>query len=267
MTESEELVKTLKALGLTYVQARSYIALNQIGEASVETVAKSLQTARQQLYEPLSKLETMSLVHKIIDKPPKYKALPLADALNILLVAKRKENVELQNKTSKLIKKLKEKQTTQRPPPEKIRTVILTGLEAFACEVKKVTVKGQFSFDGTATVEMFRHGMFDAGEAHREAVKRGVCYRHVISKVDEDKQVMLGDEDLRKNPLWQVRISPNPVPFHLVIVDKKEVFISTNTATKELTNYHSNCASLVIVAQSYFDILWNNSIDIKAFKS
>lgn len=76
-------METLKAFKLTYLEAKTYIALTELGESTIETIAKYTKTARQNLYTPLSELEKMSLVQKYYitlqninpwpwEKPPKY---------------------------------------------------------------------------------------------------------------------------------------------------------------------------------------------------
>jgi sugar-specific transcriptional regulator TrmB len=261
LPQNEELIATLKCLGLTCVQAKSYVTLSILGEATIGTIAKNAQIARQHLYKPMLKLEEMSLVERIIDKPPKYKALPLKEAINILLDKRNKENHELQDKINGLLKNLKKQQKNQmlQNQQERAYTTLIAGLGAFDHESDRALMNAQTCFDGTATVELFRRGMFLSGTYHQEAVKRGVHYRHIISK-PENGQFQLGDEDLRNNPLWEVRFSSSPLPFQMTIIDKKEVFISTTSEVKkDCVYYWSNNECFLILAQNYYDFLWGKA--------
>ncbi len=143
LSENDELVGVLRRLGLTYVQAKTYIALNQIGsEATVEAVAKTARVARQHVYEPLNALENLSLVQKVLGAPPKYKVLPVMDAVNVLLEIRRKESCELQNKAAFLIESL-QKDHAMTFLPEKEHTSFLVGLAAFDREVERAVANAR----------------------------------------------------------------------------------------------------------------------------
>lgn len=140
------------------------------------------------------------------------------------------------------------------------RTIILTGVDAVARQIDKAVASSENSFEGTATAKMFRQGMFQGGTHYRAAVKRGVHFQHVVYKYG-NKRMALGDEDLKNNPLWQVRFSPTEIPFHITIIDKKEVFISSTNpdATKDAVVYYSNDTCMLVLAQNFFEILWKNA--------
>ncbi len=239
------------------MQAKTYIALNK-SEATVEKIAKIAKIPRQHIYEPLKVLEKMGIVQKTIDTPPKYNVLPVKDVAKILMEIRNKQNWELQDKITFLIESLQKDRATETEfLPEKEHTTLLTGCKAFIQKADKTLMNARISFDGIATGELFRRGMFDSGDIHRNALKRGVRYRHIVSK--HEKQFLLGDEDLVGDPSWKVRFFPRP-SFILVIIDKKEVFISTKAKwTKETSYYWSNNECFLILAQSYFDILWKQS--------
>lgn len=249
-------------MGLTCVQAKIYIALTHLGEASIGTVAKSTQTARQHLYEPLEKLEKTGLIKKIISNPPKYSVLPIENAVNTLMEIRNKENCELQNKATKLIKSLKEKQTTQQHQKE-TKTVSISGRKTFRRHSKEMLNNIQSSFDGLGNFKVFRRGFEGDSLSFIKALNRGVSFRHIISEPISE-QTILGDENLREKPLWQVRIAPKPTPCNIFIFDKQTVVISaTLNMIKDYSFYKSNCASFLCLAQTYFDMLWDNSAEIK----
>ncbi|MCW4019017.1 MAG: helix-turn-helix domain-containing protein [Candidatus Bathyarchaeota archaeon] len=117
ISQNEEVTATLRQLGLTFVQAKIYIALNQIGEeTTIDTIAKTAKIARQHVYEPLKVLEKMSLVQRVVDVPPKYEVLPVKETLGILMELRKKENCELQKKIDFVIKNLQKNQTKKATP-------------------------------------------------------------------------------------------------------------------------------------------------------
>lgn len=258
VVSSEDSATVLQRLGLTLVQARTYLALHETGSATADTIAKTAHIARQHIYEPLQALEKMGLVQRTLGSPPIYKMVPVQEAVNILMENRNRESCELRDQANVLIEKLQKDPMTI-ISNEQEHTAFLKGIEAFTNKADKALKNAQICFNGTASVELFRHGMFFSGVYHRRALKNGVRYRHIISK-PEKQAVQLGDEDLGDNPLWKVRFSPWPLHFQMTIIDNKEVFISTKPQlTKECTYYWSTNKCFLILAQNYFESLWNQS--------
>jgi len=103
MFHDEECVQTLMGLGLTLLQAKTYLTLAKLGVADVKTISKVTNVARQDGYRVTPKLQKLGLAEKIISTPTLYKAIPLKMGLSILLQQKVEENTELQEKTKALI--------------------------------------------------------------------------------------------------------------------------------------------------------------------
>ncbi len=252
-------------MGLTYNEAKVFFVLSQLEEASVNVLAKSTRINRQHLYEPLVKLEKKGLVKKVISNPSKYSALPVKNAVNMLIEMRNKKTYELQIKAIKMIKSLEEKQTTQQDTQE-TKTVLLRGREAFRESARKMLDNIQISFDGIGNIELLRRGFYYDKIAFHKALKRGVLFRQIINSPINEPTI-LGDEDLREKPQWQIRIATKLIPFQLMIMDRKTVFISATLDTKmDYLFYQSNSASILFITQTYFDMIWSNSSDIKTSK-
>jgi sugar-specific transcriptional regulator TrmB len=63
-------------LGLTSLQAKTYLALVTLGKANVQTIAKASNVARQDVYQVMPTLQKLGLGEKIIAKPIIYEATP-----------------------------------------------------------------------------------------------------------------------------------------------------------------------------------------------
>ena len=68
-----------------------YIAVVQLGIASVSQVSKISKVRREDIYRILPKLGKMGLIEKILGKPAKIRASPVEEALPILV--KREKDV------------------------------------------------------------------------------------------------------------------------------------------------------------------------------
>jgi len=81
--------KTLRELGLTSSQARVYLTLIKTGDpATVKTLNTISKVARQDLYRILTELRELSLVEMVIGNPTMFRAIPLPEAITILVERK-----------------------------------------------------------------------------------------------------------------------------------------------------------------------------------
>jgi CRP-like cAMP-binding protein len=75
----DECVQTLTLLGLSFNQARVYIALAQSPMSNAQSISMVSKVAREHVYRTMNSLQKLGLVEKIITIPTKYKAIPIHD--------------------------------------------------------------------------------------------------------------------------------------------------------------------------------------------
>lgn len=105
----EENIRTLNDLGLSCAQSKIYLSLLANGLSSIKEVAHASNVARPDTYRALSRLQEIGIVEKIVALPTKVKALPIVDAIDILMLRRTRENVDLKKRAVKLIGCFKEK--------------------------------------------------------------------------------------------------------------------------------------------------------------
>ena len=113
LNNNDENIRTLVDLGLSGTQAKSYLGLFGIGSGSISEIANISKIARPDTYRAINDLVETGLVEKIVTIPTKYKPLPIADAVGVLMLRRTKESIDLNKKANKLIEKLKEKENTK----------------------------------------------------------------------------------------------------------------------------------------------------------
>ena len=94
MRSLEENAENLSGFGLTPTQAKVYLAIAQLGLASVSEVSKVAQVRREDVYRIMPKLEKIGLIEKILNKPTKmrifldlgsFKTESIVKAISLLL--------------------------------------------------------------------------------------------------------------------------------------------------------------------------------------
>ena len=93
LSESDK-TDLLMGLGLSPNQAKVYQTILKLGNSTVIQIAKSSSVRREDVYKVLSPLENMGLVEKLLGKPAKVRATPVAGALASLILDEKVKSDE-----------------------------------------------------------------------------------------------------------------------------------------------------------------------------
>ena len=113
MNENGDCVETLKELGLTYTQAKVYIAAAKREQANAKDLCKDTGVPKQELYRILSELANIGLVEKQIGSPTQFNSIPFLNGVSILIANKRDEIDELATKAKKLHAQMRKTHTVK----------------------------------------------------------------------------------------------------------------------------------------------------------
>jgi sugar-specific transcriptional regulator TrmB len=258
MFQDEECVQTLMGLGLTLLQAKTYLALAKLGIADVKTISKVSKVARQDVYRVAPKLQKWGLVEKIIATPIMYKATPLKTGLSNLLQQKAEENAELQEKTKKLINNFEENCSSgmklQKNEPQ---FVITSERTLFRKRITEATDAAQTSKDAIVTLEGFKAILFHHYDHLKSAINRGVKIRMITEKPEDEQSIQEITRDFTKNPLFTFKYTSEPPPICMMVFDSKEVHL--RMAEGAVPSFWSNNPNIVNLSMKYFDEMWNKT--------
>jgi len=258
MFQDEEYVKTLMGLGLTLLQAKTYLALTKFGIADVKTISKVSNVARQDVHRIMPELQKWGLVEKIIATPTRYKAIPLKSGLSTLLQQKVEENTELQEKTKVLISNFEENFGSGTAIQEKeLQFIITSERTLFHKRISDATDAAQTSKDAILTLEGCRAILFHHYNHLKKALNRGVKIRMITEKTEDIQSIQKSTRDLTKNPLFQVKYTCAPPPVCMMIFDSKDVHLRMEKGA--VPSFWSNNLNIVNLSMRYFDELWNKT--------
>lgn len=257
MIQDDECVQTLMGLGITLLQAKTYLALAKLGKADAKTISKASNVARQDIYRVLPALQKLGLVEKIIAHPTMYKATSTKEGLSILLQNRKKEYAEIQKKTTSLINNFHTNNAKINLQDENTQFIITSQATLFLKMHKRLHQKAQMSIDVIIPLIFDGAAKFIEGWSHpKEAIRRGVKIRLITQKT-ENKLTPRELQALEKNPLFELKYSATPIPFGMHIFDNKELTIATSKSV--LPSLWSNNHNVVNIAKSYFDALWSKA--------
>jgi sugar-specific transcriptional regulator TrmB len=253
MLQEEEPIQAFTNLGLTYLQAKVYIALLKMGSdgASVKKIALNTSIARQDIYRILPVLENYGLVEKVIAVPTRYLPVALKDGLSLLMEQRTREFQDMQTKAKLVLKTFIIQEPQSFDNVSQFR--ITSARPLFIRRIKEGITQAESTIDLIYDDSLLRAIMFDAMDDFVRAIARNVKVRSVTMKSEEqtlDKKL----ETLTRSSLFEFHTAREEVTVNLMIFDNKEVeFCTTQNIVPTLW---TNNRSIVKLAQVYFNSMW-----------
>ena len=262
LTSHDEAVLTLIGLGLTSVQARVYLALVRTGLSTVRTNSKVSNVARQDIYRIMTFLQGFSLVERAVSKPVMFKAIPIKDAVTILMERRMKETHQLQVKTAKLIESF-ERNYVEITIPERGPQFFLIPKQEVLLETARQIKSAKMSLDVVISLKMFLPWLSTSVELYEKAMKRGVKIRLIINESEDEKSLPEVVQDLKKNKSFKIKYLPTAPQANIRLYDKKLAHINTSATAglAETPCYCTNNPSLLYIFRDYFEILWLTALE------
>ncbi len=265
LTFNGEDIEALNSLGLTSVQARVYLVLNTMGKATIKTIAKMANIARQDTYRITSELHELSIVEKIISNPAEYRAIPIRDGIDILIQRKHRESSEAYSRAMQFLQRHKHEMVNAKPQESMPQFALVPENEALIIKLKRGAETAQRSIDTTLTWKKFSQGIEILSEVYQKALRKGVEIRVAVEKPEYIKSWDKTTQALMRNPLFKLRTIPIPPSGIVAIYDQKEMLLATSAVGNIAGSpaLWSDNPSLISVSQEYFELIWVNSHECK----
>jgi sugar-specific transcriptional regulator TrmB len=251
----EEQIQTLSGLGLSFLQAKTYMNLAKLGKADARTISKTSSVARTDVYRIMLTLEKLGLVERIIAETTIYRATPINESISILLQKRREDSAVLEKKANSLLKSFQSsdlKDSLEENPQFKITSEMRLLLKMHENLIRSA----QATVDIIMPAKILQLMLFNHQYFFKEAQKN-IKIRILIQKVGE-KTPVITPEDLSKKRLIEIRYSSNSDLFGMHIFDGKEVTYQISEKNI-LPSLWSNDCNVIKLAESYFKNIWNNA--------
>ncbi len=269
MNESvQDAIQTLTRLGLNFSQAKVYLALVQMGISTAKEISKASGVNRQEIYRLMPKLQKLGLSEKIICTPTKWKATPIHNGLSVLLERKKKETSELETKATKIISYIIENSEKTEFQQKESRFVMIPKKEAIVRWIRKALDNTQASNDVMGDLKSLNEIIYYLSKNFKKAMKRGVKFRIILNKLEDEKTIADIDQPFKNNPNFHVKYITGIPSVALGIHDKKIAIISTTPKDpNEAPGLTSDNPVFVATLENYFELLWKTAIEQKTKKA
>lgn len=251
----EKLVQELSELGLSNYEAKVYLVLISKGPLTAFEISEASKIPYSKVYETINKLKFKNMVEVSFEsRHKKFKAVNLANAVQRLIKKREEEIFKLKDK-AKEISQLIEKQIFSRNSEGRIW--LSQGNREFLERVSFMVDKAN-SYAYGITRKFSRIAELD--EEIIRAARRGVKIK-LLGTAKFDKISLARAQWYIANNI-QIRLLELEVQPRICLIDDKEVCIRIDSENDSEFIWSDN-QSLVNLAKTYFELLWEKAEDFE----
>jgi len=262
--------ETLCDFGLTPNQAKVYLSIVQLGMASVGNVSKASKVRREDVYRILPKLERMGLIEKILGKPTKIRAIPVEEALDILVKREReiasKKVSALMAKKDAFLKSFKPNLEKPKFKEEETQFALLSERDAVICKAISIMKNAEKEIALVTSVEEFFNFLPTFAETFKSLTRKHVRVRAILEVREHEDTLLRSVKDHIPSGVSIDTKYAYQALHHYNLVDNRQVLIATSPDPplgKHPYLWTDN-KGLVALMQENFERLWHTSMNSKA---
>jgi len=271
MTGLEDSSKILSEFGLTPYESKVYLVVYQQGVTTAANIAKIAKIRREEVYRTLPKLEKLGLIEKVLGRPAKVRALPIEDALS-LLIDRREEEAsreirKLLKKKNELLEMYQEIKPDTAFEKKEPHFTLLSDKDAIEKRTAYLIRNATNSIDFADTFESAFRFVLTFAEELIAAKKRDVNIRIVTEYPDNTKLIPDALDKHLPASSFEIRYCEE-LPGNYIIVDRNQALITTakTGSVSHGGTLWTDDSSLVKIVQTDFSKLLQVSIDWKELK-
>ncbi|XES76602.1 MAG: TrmB family transcriptional regulator [Candidatus Bathyarchaeia archaeon] len=257
MTINEENLSVFTELGMTIQQAKVYVTLSKLEQATVKTIAITAQMNRAEVYRVIPELQRRGLVKKIISAPIAFQAAPLSEGFAILLEYNAEKHRKIQRQTQQFLREFDSH--NENTSQENSEYYLATGLRAVKRNYRSDLHGTQTSKDCILDWKTMSDAVNRDFEYIEEAIERGAKIRY-ITCAPKDAKMPQFIKALAKTNSFELKTVSEVPKAGVDIYDKKIIhFIVSNTNEEEIEVLRTTSSALVELAQDYFELKWQSA--------
>ncbi|MGY5881671.1 MAG: MEDS domain-containing protein, partial [Candidatus Thorarchaeota archaeon] len=252
-------------------ESKVYLAVFQRGLTTAADIAKVAGIRREEVYRTLPKLEKTGLIEKVLGRPARVRALPIEDALSILINRKEEEASRvisnLLSKKNQLLEMFQEIEPDTVDDREKTHFTLVSEKDTIEKRISFLIKQATKTIDFVDTFENAFRFVLTFAEDLINANKRDVSIRIVTEYPDNTKLIPEALDKHVPTSSFDIRYCEN-LPGNYIIYDGYQALITTAIGRSESTSgtLWTDDSSLIGIVKTDFDKLLHTSIDWKDLK-
>ena len=272
MLSLDENAEMLSDFGLTHNQAKVYLTIAKLGVATVSEISKVSKVRREDVYRILPKLEKIGLIERILGKPTRIRAIPVEDALALMI--KREEQIarERMSTLTALKDEFMEHFKTYKVKPlskEAAHFALISERSGIINKELAMVKNAEKAIDVITSKDKLFHIFGGYLGQFQEAFKSGIKVRVILGVSEYEDSIMeIIEENMRFSYNLDIRYTDQPTG-HCVIRDYTEVVMATSRepTVGETPYLWTDDENLVGLLQKNFESTWHASVDVKTIQT
>ena len=256
---TNKIKRTLLDLGLTGDESRVLLFLNKKGEMKVQEIAKNVEIPRTRLYYVLESLQRKGLVVSTIERPAKYKALPLDIAVDFLIESYRHKLYSLEKAKDVITHDwslLQEYEIVRNPELELVgeSLQIISGEDQIYCKAKNLVTQALEEVNVFVNVKnLSKISYADITDKLQLLASNGIAV-NILTNVTSCETPLL--EEINGCKIREIPPHFND-KVNFIIVDRKELLLLNLDKVGEASALWTNSRSFVDAMSFLFALGWS----------
>ena len=251
-------LEVLLKLGLTELQAKTYLTLVGLKKAEVKKISARSNIARQDVYRIVRTLEEQGLVEKILSTPILYKAIPLTEGMSMLFQKRAEEHTKLEN-SLKLLTDKEVEDSSVMFSEDSIDFLIVSERKRFVLNIEKSFVRAS-SCKMICPEKGFGFMIFTFYDCFAAALSRGTKVQVITKKTELNAVTLQKLQLLLAYPNFEIKFITSQLEIAMLILDNGvNICLSS---WKEVPSLWSNNGQVLKLAEKFFEAEWNEKNNI-----
>ncbi len=261
MLLEDEDIKLLTQIGFTGNQSKLYLTLLKIDKASGTQLAKHSGLPRPVVYRTLKEIQKMGLVEQELTKPYKFKAIPVKDGLEILMIQRLQQYKEMREKTRSFLAKYQHDEKQNLPASES-KFIIVEGKDRVIQMMRLMNNKVKKTVRIISTYRRWLHSLEYCVQNYRKALTRNVKFQVILETTEDQIVFPKKMNTLLTNDNFSLRIHKRPLKTNLGIFDEHALMFNLfpSHTLEESQTLWTNHTSFISMSKDHFSKIWTKSI-------
>ncbi|MEM3377470.1 MAG: helix-turn-helix domain-containing protein [Candidatus Bathyarchaeia archaeon] len=255
--------KMLKNIGLTNNQAKVYLALLDSGPSKVSEITKITEVARPNLYPILEGLQRLGIIEKILTAPTRYRAIPLKEAVELLMDTKTLE-YENAKVAAELICAIPQREQQAGSVKEiDAQFILIPEGKTLLNRIAAAIEAAEHSVEIAVSWRRFVQGVTIAfAESLEKIGKKKVKIRAITEKPPKHETAVKVIETFKEKTNGNIRFLFRKLPAIFGLYDKKVFIVSmTEADLRAAPALWSTSKPLTSLVSEYFEYLWTTATE------
>mgnify|MGYP001030018553 CR=1 FL=1 len=253
----QDIVGKLLEYGLSELEGKVYVYVAKKGPSPAGEIARSLSIRRGQTYNILNDLQKKGIVETVAGRPVRFSALPLPDAVDVLLDSLRQRERLMERTKPELLSLWQSALLTRREEVEEVRFQFLRGIEGIYRKTSEMIGASDRNVIMIVSEPTLHYAdRFELFERMNEISRRSEV--RVLLEVTPKIRQMVAD----LGKISAKGFSDYPSPNFLVVDGKQMIFLTTpmeSVDSKETTAMWTNSPMLIRAMQHLFESTWSSA--------